>query len=133
MFSWSMASVMSAPRQRSAKTRTPGQPGDLQGMKIVATVITAVARRAGRCHLENSIGPEAPSRAIAWDPRWGPSPRPPPSDQRDRLDLDELIPVAEHADAEQCARRASRAEAILDHLPDARELGAIAGRDVHRR
>src|SRR5436190_19061576 len=49
----------------------------------------------------------------------------------DRLDLDELVGVAEERDAEQRARRAP--EALRDHGPGAHEIRPLTGDDVDRR
>jgi hypothetical protein len=52
-------------------------------------------------------------------------------DDCDRLDLDELVGIAQERDTEECARRST--EACTDHVPNTRELGALLGHDEDRR
>jgi hypothetical protein len=49
------------------------------------------------------------------------------SDGGDRVDLDELVLVAEDRDAEKRARRIMLAEGVSDGLPRRSEIGLIGG------
>lgn len=52
---------------------------------------------------------------------------------RDGFDLDQLIGVTEHRNAEQCARGIVLAEVPPDDLPRRHEIFSLLRRDVHRR
>jgi len=51
----------------------------------------------------------------------------------DRVDLDELVGVPEHRDAEQGARRVVRSESVADDLPGSDEVASSTGGDVDCR